>query len=121
MGSIAKCVHEMDRLDTLPLFLDEDEYMKDEKKKFIVKNYKKYNCIFDARAIGQFLGGRDFVHRIHQKYEPYINRECKIPYYNYKFIWKKINDVKRPFIIINDKEYKIMNLHIHSKNLIKFI
>ena len=120
MASIGKCYHEMDILDTLPLFINEGEYMKNKGTDFIVKNYKKYNYIFDARAIGQFLGGKDFVHRVHQKYKPYINKDCKIHYYKYKFIWKKIAEVERPFIIINNKEYRIMNLHIHCKKLSRF-
>lgn len=121
MASIGKCFHEMDILDTLPLFIDSDEYIKNEKTEFIVKNYKKYNCIFDARAIGQLLGGRDYYYRVHQKYEPYINKDCKIPYNNYKIIWKDMNKIKRPFIIIDNKEYRIMNLHIHCKKLCRFV
>lgn len=121
MQSIGMCYHSLDILDTLPVFIDKEEYINNRNTEHIVKNFKKYNYIFDARAIGQYLGGKNFIDKKRIDCKPYVNKDCVIPYFKYKFIWKKINNIKRPFIIIDEKEYRIMNLHIHSKKLHKFI
>jgi hypothetical protein len=83
-------------------------------------NFLKFNCIFDGAAIGQYLGGVD------RKNDPndtrgFINETCLIKYNNYKFYWKKINDLWNPFIEIDNNLIKIINLHIHSKDLYKFL
>jgi len=84
------------------------------------KLYFDFNMIFDAAAIGQYLGGID------PNNEPgdttgFINETCIIKYNKYKFEWIKINNLQIPHIIINSVKYKICNLHIHSKNLKKFM
>jgi len=83
------------------------------------KNFESFNAIFDAAAIGQYLGGID------KKNDPndtrgFVNETCVIKYNNYSFYWIKINDLWNPYIKINDKLIKIINLHIHSKLLDKF-
>jgi len=83
------------------------------------KNFESFNAIFDAAAIGQYLGGID------KKNDPndtigFINETCVIKYNNYSFYWIKINDLWNPYIKINNKLIKIINLHIHSKLLDKF-
>ena len=83
------------------------------------KNFQSFNAIFDAAAIGQYLGGID------KKNDPndtrgFINETCVIKYNNYSFYWIKIKDLWNPYIKINNKLIKIINLHIHSKLLDKF-
>ena len=84
------------------------------------KNYLDFNCIFDAAAIGQYLGGID------KQNDPkdtigFVNETCVIKYNKYKFNWLKTNNLWYPYIIIDNKNIKIINLHIHSKELNKFL
>jgi hypothetical protein len=79
-------------------------------------NYTEFNSVFDPSSYGQYLGG--------------IYRQCIPGWYNASqeigihignnnikvFIENKI-----PYIDCQDKKIKINNLHIHSKQLEKFI
>lgn len=83
---------------------------------FISENHHQFGYIFDAAAMGQFLGGVD------PRNQPgdtrgFVNETCIIKYSAYKFIWEN----KKPYIIINDLKFPIFNLHIHHKNLHDFI
>jgi hypothetical protein len=48
---------------------------------------------------------------------------CFMPYgiNNYKIWFEEVNGMKKPFIEIDDKKVPIFNLHIHCKNVKKFI
>lgn len=105
-------------IKVLPIF----PQIKTENKEvqFITENFEKFNCIFDAAAMGQYLGGID------PRNDPkntvgFVNETCVIKYNMFKFIWVKINNIKRPFLKIGDLEIRIFNLHIHSKKLNEFI
>ena len=87
---------------------------------FVSENFENFNCIFDAAAIGQYLGGIDPLNDPKNTIG-FVNETCIIKYNQFKFIWITINDIKRPFLKIGDSEIRIFNLHIHSKNLLKFI
>lgn len=87
---------------------------------FVSENFHKFSCIFDAAAMGQYLGGID-PRNDSSNTIGFVNETCVIKYNNFKFIWKEIYDIKRPFLIIDDVEYIIFNLHIHHKDLYKFI
>ena len=88
----------------------------------INKNFDIFNCIFDAAAIGQYLGGIDKANNINDT-TGFINETCIIKYNNYKFYWIYNNNTKLwyPYIQINNEYIKIINLHIHSKNLSCFM
>ena len=94
------------------------------------KNYKtikKIPFIFDAAAIGQYIDGphrRKFINRIlpgiksfFEKNDGFINTETNLKIFNWKIKWKN----KRPYKEENFKLIPIANLHIHSKNLKKFM
>ena len=82
--------------------------------------FNKFNCIFDAAAIGQYLGGIDPRNQIGDT-RGFINETCFIKYNNYTFFWIiNENGLYQPHIFINNNYIKIINLHIHSKNLNKF-
>ena len=94
------------------------------------KNYriiKKIPFIFDAAAIGQYIDGphrKRFINRIVpgvksfiEKNDGFINKETKLKIFNWKIKWKN----KRPYKEENHRLIPIANLHIHSKNLKKFI
>ena len=87
----------------------------------ITKYFSNFNFIFDAAAMGQYLGGVD------PKNTPgdtrgFVNETCLIKYNNFKFNWIiNENGLYQPFININGIFVKIINLHIHSKNLKRFL
>jgi hypothetical protein len=83
---------------------------------FVSTNYPSFNCIFDAAAIGQYLGGVDPRNASHNTIG-FVNETCVIKYNLYQIIWED----KKPFLVINEQKYKIFNLHIHSKNLVQFV
>jgi len=84
------------------------------------KLYFDFNMIFDAAAIGQYLGGIDPQNQAGDT-TGFVNETCVIKYNKYKFEWIEINNLLIPHIIINNNKYQICNLHIHSKNLKNFI
>ena len=93
-----------------------------EEQNFVSTNSDMFPFIFDAAAIGQYLGGvdprNDASHTI-----GFVNETCVIKYNNYK-VWVEYDENekrKKPFIIINDKVVPIFNLHIHSKHLGNFV
>ncbi|MFI0435520.1 MAG: hypothetical protein ACH350_07340 [Parachlamydiaceae bacterium] len=82
-------------------------------------NINQFNSIFDAAALGQYLGGID---PIHGQSEPgFINESCIFnpSYLNYKWVID-LQGRRVPFIKYKDKYLRINNLHIHSKNLKPF-
>jgi len=95
------------------------------------KYYGLYNGIFDAGAIGQYLGGVDLNGYYSGGIDPqntegdtrgFISNLCSVSYYNYKFMWKKkLNGLYTPFLMVDYKQIPIFNLHIHSKDLSKFM
>jgi len=104
-------------IDSLPIFIENND---NDISKMITANYKYYNAIFDAAAIGQYLGGIDPRNKEGDT-TGFINETCIFNYSKYNFTWKNINNKKIPFLIIENQEIPIINLHIHSKDLKKFI
>lgn len=118
MQNFSNCYYNLSEyVDTLPIFIDNNE---NTIKKMITKNFKHYNCIFDAAAIGQYLGGVD-PRNIPGDTKGFVNETCVIDYSKYNLIWKNENEKKIPYIVINTNEYPIINLHIHCKDLKQFV
>lgn len=118
MQNFSRCYYKFNsEIDTLPIFNFCD---KDEVHKMVTRNFKKYNAIFDAAAIGQYIGGVD-PSNIKTNSVGFVNETCIIKYNNNEFIWKEINNLKVPYIKIDDKLFPILNLHIHCKNLKQFL
>jgi len=94
-------------------------------RQFVSENSDDFHgFIFDAAAIGQYLGGVD-PRNIHGNTRGFINEECVILYGNEGRIeWEidEINNRKLPIFIRNEtgQKMRIFNLHIHSKNLSEF-
>lgn len=117
MQNFALCYHKLKILDTLPIISSDFEFSFNS----INKNYNFYNCIFDGAAIGQFLGGIDPRNNSNNTIG-FINETCIVDYSKFKFIWENDeNNNLIPFILINSKKIRIINLHIHSKNLKKYV
>jgi hypothetical protein len=98
----------------LPIFLNYDNLK-------ITKLFDHFNYIFDAAAIGQYLGGIDPRNQSGDT-RGFINETCLIKYNDFIFNWIiNKNGLYQPFININGQYIQIINLHIHSKNLKNFI
>jgi len=94
----------------------------------ITKNFDKYEAIFDAAAIGQYLGGIDPKNTQKSDTKGFVSTESEINYSHYEFVWL-YNEYhcKSPYIRIPDPgtgvplTIKIYNLHVHSKDLTQFM
>jgi hypothetical protein len=104
-------------IKNLPIFIKHINLTNEQK--YVSENSDVFPFIFDAAAIGQFLGGVD-PRNTPGNTEGFINETCVIKYNNYSFLFKYIDNIKKPFIIIENIEIPIFNLHIHSKDLYRF-
>jgi len=107
-------------VQNLPIFPYHND--SDKKVKFVSTNFDVFDFIFDAAALGQFVGGID------PRNDPrntigFVNETCVIRFDVYK-LWFE-NDpedgLKKPYLEIDNKKYRIYNLHIHSKRLKNFV
>ena len=120
MENWGRCYNELPHLvDTLPIFLPDNnspELMD------ITKNYAQFNCIFDAAAIGQYVGGVD-PRNAKGDTTGFVNETCLVNYSKYNIIWKTdaTSNMLAPFLQVNLHDVPIVNLHIHCKDLKKFI
>lgn len=80
---------------------------------------KTFHAIFDAAAMGQFLGGIDPKHANNQP--GFINESCLFNPSLLEYQWI-VDEQGRsvPYAIFQSHAYKIINLHIHSKRLHEF-
>jgi hypothetical protein len=118
MENFANIKQKTGLIQNFPIF--KKEYAINNEQMFVSNNSELFPYIFDAAAIGQYLGGVD-PRNISGDTSGFINETCVIKYNNYKFNFNNVNGIKKPFIIVNDVVIPIFNLHIHCKNLIKFI
>lgn len=81
--------------------------------------FKDFNSIFDAAALGQYIGGGDG--RNGECGPGFINESALYnpSYFTYEFIEDSMGR-KVPFAVLHGKKTQINNLHIHSKNLQAF-
>ena len=78
-----------------------------------------FHAIFDAAAIGQYLGGIDPVHK--NNGPGFINESCLFNPKFLKYRWQTDDQGRLvPYAILDAQCFKIMNLHIHSKRLQEF-
>jgi len=78
--------------------------------------------IFDAAAIGQFIGGVD-PHNCPKDTRGFINETCVIKYNDEgTILWKNCDGFLKPFLQTREaREIPIFNLHIHSKALTLYV
>lgn len=86
------------------------------------ESFNNISMIFDAAAIGQYLGGVDPRNK-NGDTRGFINETCVIDYSNYSFIWiyDTATTLYLPYIKVDNDYVPIANLHIHSKQLHKFL
>lgn len=105
-------------IKNFPIFVK--EFTTTEEEEFVSTNSEFFPYIFDAAAMGQYLGGVD-TRNTPGDTRGFINETCVIKYNNYTFLFKEIDGINRPYITISNKKIPIFNLHIHSKALDKFV
>jgi hypothetical protein len=81
-------------IKTLPIFPKINTT--NEEINFVSENFKDFNLIFDAAAIGQYLGGIDPKNNSSNTIG-FVNETCVIKYNNYKFFYNVIDKIKKPF------------------------
>lgn len=105
--------------DNFPICIQSDKYSTEQA--FVTRSFKKFNMIFDAAAMGQYLGGIDPRNNPNNTVG-FINETSVIKYDSFQFIWHTPSDnIKKPFIKIDNTFIPIFNLHIHSKKLSVFV
>lgn len=86
---------------------------------FYSNNFETFNSLFDAAAIGQYLGGISPAHGAHKP--GFINETCLFNPSYFSYVWEKDKKGRLiPFMIYKNIKYPISTLHIHSKNLMSF-
>ena len=128
-------------IKTLPIA--SSSMVKTEEQTYVTKNWDQFQMIFDAAAIGQYLGGVD-PRNISGNSQGFVNDTCVIKYNEYGFRWsnsfgdkvtcrvsneeacsplpKDTNEdgILRPFLVNGGFMIPIFNLHIHCKNVDNF-
>lgn len=80
------------------------------------KHEELFLSLFDGAAFGQYLGGLDPCHANSQP--GYVSERCVFDASLLTYRWKIDEEGRKvPYAVYKDCEYKINNLHIHSKNL----
>lgn len=83
-------------------------------------NFNSFNSIFDAAALGQFLGGQD--PRNGESKPGFINESCLFNASLLSYSWELDNQNRKiPYAIFDGNKCKINTLHIHSKKLEEFL
>ena len=83
-------------------------------------NYEKFKSIFDGAAIGQYLGGVD-PRNPEGNILNYVNESCLFNTAAFTYEFKTEGTRKVPYMQYRGQEIRINNLHIHSKNLKRFM
>lgn len=84
------------------------------------ERFKIFESIFDAAAMGQYLGGVDARNGIRDEY--FINESASYQVNKFLFAWVRDSLGRRcPLAVYDGREIKINNLHIHSKRLRDFV
>ncbi len=82
--------------------------------------FHAFGGIFDAAAIGQYLGGID--KRLFSDSKPgFVNETAVYDPRNLGLFWKTEGGLRKPHGKVGDREFPIFNLHIHSKDMTEFM
>ncbi len=86
---------------------------------FFFQNFDAFGSVFDAAAMGQYLGG--ISPRNGPMIPGFINETCFFNPSYFVFTWEiDLEGRWVPFIVYKNVKYPVNNLHIHSKNLHPF-
>lgn len=114
------------KIDHLPIVMDKyDGNLRSLSGKYpanqmlFSNHFEDFDSLFDAAALGQFLGGED--PRNGSRGPGFINESCVFNPSKFQFIWIKDEKGRNvPYVNYKGKKIRINNLHIHSKNLKEF-
>lgn len=133
MVLIAKLKHKSNKniIDNLPIItekycasfgLKSANGAKPRNSKLFYNNFNIFKSLFDGAALGQFIGGIDPRNSTKSGFGPgFINETCVFDPSKIKITWRKDElGRKVPYAECCGDSYKINNLHIHCKNLVKF-
>jgi len=108
------------QVENLPIGCPEVDF--NPEQRFVCNQFDVFNMIFDGIALGQYLGGIDPRNTDTKDTVGFINETCCILYNRYSFHWSRDpSGYKRPFMKVGNRYVPIFNLHIHSKNLERFV
>lgn len=112
--------HARDLVQHFPIFCE--PWHPDPAIRFVSTNFDTFHMVFDAAAMGQYLGGVD-PRNDARNTVGFVNETCVVKYNQYRFCWETSSDGgKRPFLVLSpERQIPIFNLHIHSKDLFRFI
>jgi hypothetical protein len=80
------------------------------------KYFERFQSIFDAAALGQYLGGTHTMGTF-----GFINETSCFDPSKFEYLWEKDDKMRFvPYLIFNKEKIRINNLHIHSKKLLNF-
>lgn len=135
MELIAMFNEKYNLIEMLPVIPKDYEFELKSKSGLVVKNklkytenFDKFKSVFDAAAIGQYLGGVDsrnikfnFFLNLFKPKTKFINESAVYNVSNFDFVWKIDKFGRRiPYLLYKGREIKINNLHIHSKKMKEF-
>jgi hypothetical protein len=116
-----------DLIHQFPIFVEEDETAEKGtsigERAFVSRGWSRFGkYIFDAAAIGQYIGGVD-PQNCATDSRGFVNETCVIKYNEEgTIVWKIENGIMKPFLRMKyDQEIPIFNLHIHSKQLVLYV
>lgn len=120
MASFAKATGLVQPLPVLPTeFIEEEGFRKADVPALYTYGEEEFGAFFDAVAMGQLLDGLSPQHEA--KGKPYANAHVPFDPLKWKVVFRGDDKGKRvPFMVWKDKSYRLISLHIHSKNLWKF-
>lgn len=102
-------------IDTLPVLMP--GYAEEKKLSFFSRHAEHFNSLFDAAAVGQYLGGTP-----HGDAPGFINPDAVYNVGEWKLFWElDACGRKVPYVQYRRHVYRMNNLHIHSKNLSPFL
>jgi len=117
------------KVDTFPIFTNKYYQNPYDEKTFVSRNYARFPYLFDAAAMGQYLGGIDPLNQSGDT-RGFVNETTVIQYDKYKFVWSNHltqTNIYQPFLYVADTDKEnttqllpIFNLHIHSKTVNRF-
>jgi hypothetical protein len=129
MYNFSEIRQQTDRIQQFPIFVEErasdSSSTPEEERAFVSRGWSQFGgYIFDAAAIGQYVGGVD-PRNCPGDTRGFVNETCVIKYADEgTIIWKTDgdDDVKRPFLHRKNQQIiPIFNLHIHSKTLMLYV
>lgn len=85
------------------------------------RNAAEFDSLFDAAAIGQYLGGVDPRNAPGRDTRGFVNESSFVRAPLYRFEFERDRAGRRvPFLVDGDRRWALNNLHVHSKNLKQF-